>query len=293
MLCQGPQIKYAFIKENEHHYGVQRMCNALSVSHSGYYDWKKRPPSKRDVYDKYLTAEIRQIHSESKKNYGTIKTWKALKVKGVGCGKHRVARLRKINGIESRRRKRFKVTTISKNTEWIAPNRLNRCFSASEPNKVWVGDVTFIATRAGWLYLAVLLDLYSRKVIGWAMSKRNNKELVLGALNMALERRGPRSPVLHHTDRGSIYGSDEYRNSLVASGLVPSMSRKGDCYDNAVAESFFSTLKNELACGQLFASRDHARSEIFKFIEIYYNRQRLHQTLGYVTPEMMELAAVA
>jgi len=269
------------------------MCNVLDVGRSGYYDWKKRPPSKRDISDKCLTAEIRQIHSDSKENYGTIKTWKALKVKGVDCGKHRVARLRKINGIESRRRKRFKVTTMSKNTEWIAPNRLNRCFSASKPNKVWVGDVTFIATRAGWLYLAVLLDLYSRKVIGWAMSKRNNKELVLGALSMALERRCPRSRVLHHTDRGSIYGSDEYRNSLVASGLVPSMSRKGDCYDNAVAESFFSTLKNELACGQLFSSRDHARSEIFKFIEIYYNRQRLHQTLGYVTPDAMELEAVA
>ena len=269
------------------------MCRVLEVSRSGYYDWKKRLPSKRDVYDKYLTAEIRQIHSESKKNYGTIKTWKALKVKGVGCGKHRVARLRKAHGIESRRRKRFKVTTMSKNTEWIAPNRLNRYFSASKPNKVWVGDVTFIATRAGWLYLAVLLDLYSRKVIGWAMSKRNNKELVLDALNMALERRRPRSPVLHHTDRGSIYGSDDYRNRLLTFDLVPSMSRKGDCYDNAVAESFFSTLKNELACEQLFTSRDHARSEIFKFIEIYYNRQRLHQTLGYVTPETMELATVA
>jgi len=269
------------------------MCSTLSVSRSGYYDWKKRLPSKRAISDKHLTTEIRQIHSDSKENYGTIKTWKVLRAKGVGCGKHRVARLRKNNGIESRRRKRFKITTMSKNTEWIAPNRLNRCFSASKPNKVWVGDVTFIATRAGWLYLAVLLDLYSRKVIGWAMSKRNNKELVLGALNMALEGRRPRSPVLHHTDRGSIYGSDDYRNRLLASDLVPSMSRKGDCYDNAVAESFFSTLKNELICGQLFVSRDHARSEIFKFIEIYYNRQRLHQTLGYVTPEIMELTAVA
>ena len=265
----------------------------MGVSRSGYYDWKTRPLSKRDVYDKHLTAEIRQIHIESKENYGTIKTWKALKVKGIDCGKHRVARLRKVNGIESRRRKRFKVTTMSKNTEWIAPNRLKRCFHVSKPNKAWVGDVTFIATRKGWLYLAILLDLYSRKVIGWAMSERNNKELVLGALNMALERRRPQSPVLHHTDRGSTYGSDDYRNKLLAFDLMPSMSRKGDCYDNAVAESFFSTLKNELIYGQIFVSRSHARSELFKFIEIYYNRQRLHQTLGYVTPEMMELASVA
>ncbi|MFA5799422.1 MAG: IS3 family transposase, partial [Candidatus Peribacteraceae bacterium] len=191
------------------------------------------------------------------------------------------------------RRKRFKVTTMSKNTEWIAPNRLNRCFAVSRPNKVWVGDVTFIGTRAGWLYLAVLLDLYSRKVIGWSMSERNNKELVLDALDMALERRRPQSHVLHHTDRGSTYGSDDYRNKLVASGLEPSMSRHGDCYDNAVAESFFSTLKNELMCGRLFESRYHARTEIFKYIEIYYNRQRLHQSLDYVTPDAMEMEAVA
>jgi len=269
------------------------MCKVLRVSRSGYYDWQIRPLSRRKIFDKYLTAEIRRIHIESKENYGAIKTWKALKVKGIDCGKHQVARLRKINGIESRRRKRFKVTTVSKNTEWIAPNRLNRCFHVIKPNKVWIGDITFIATRNGWLYLAILLDLYSRKIIGWAMSERNNKELVLSALNMALERRRPQSQVLHHTDRGSTYGSDDYRNKLIAAGLVPSMSRKGDCYDNAVAESFFSTLKNESIIGQRFISRDHARSEVFKFIEIYYNRQRLHQTLNYVTPEMMELAAVA
>lgn len=269
------------------------MCKVLSVSRSGYYDWQRRSPSKRSIRDKYLTAEIQEVHKASRENYGTIKTWEALRAKGINCGRHRVARLRKIHGIESRRTKRFKVTTMSKNTEWIAPNTLNRCFEVSKPNKAWVGDVTFIGTRNGWLYLAVLLDLYSRKVIGWAMSNRINKDLVLGALDMALKRRRPQATVLHHTDRGSIYGSDEYRNTLHAFGLEPSMSRKGDCYDNAVAESFFSTLKNELVCGQLFASRDHARSEIFKFIEIYYNRQRLHQSLGYVTPDAMELDAVA
>ena len=265
------------------------MCKVLEVSTSGYYSWKTRPLSKRRLFDKYLISEIRQVHVESRENYGVIKTWKALKTKGITCGKHRVARIRRINGIESKRRRRFKVTTLSKNTTWISPNRLNRCFQVTKPNKVWVGDVTFIATRDGWLYLAILLDLYSRKVIGWSMSERNNKQLVLKALEMALERRNPASEVLHHTDRGSIYGSDDYRNKLIISGLVPSMSRKGDCYDNAVAESFFSTLKNELFFGQKFMSRDSARSEVFKFIEIFYNRQRLHQTLDYVTPEMMEL----
>lgn len=265
------------------------MCKVLKISTSGYYGWKTRPLSKKKLFDKYLTTEIQQIHVESRKNYGVIKTWKALRAKGIYCGKHRVARIRKINGIESKRRRRFKITTISKNTKRIVPNYLNRCFKVTKPNRVWVGDVTFVATRNGWLYLAVLLDLYSRKVIGWSMSDRNNKELVLNALGMAIRNRGPQSKVLHHTDRGSIYGSDDYQNKLIVSGLVPSMSRKGDCYDNAVAESFFSTLKNELFFGQKFMSMDHAKTEIFKFIEIFYNRQRLHQSLNYITPEAMEL----
>jgi putative transposase len=269
------------------------MCKVLRVSKSGYYAWTIRPLSKRELFNKSLTKEIRQIHIESRENYGSLKTWKTLIFKGIHCGKHRVARLRKISGIESKRRKRFKITTLSKNTEWIAPNILNRCFTVAKPDRVWVGDVTFLATRTGWLYLAVLLDLYSRKVIGWSMSDRNNKQLVLNALDMAIERRQPRSEVLHHTDRGSIYGSDEYRNKLISYGLVPSMSRKGDCFDNAVAESFFSTLKNEIGYNQLFISREYAKSEVFKFIEIFYNRQRLHQALNYITPEAMELRTVS
>jgi putative transposase len=264
------------------------MCKILMVSSSGYYAWKTRPLSQRALFDRYLLSRIRQIHAASRENYGAIKTWKMLRAGGISCGKHRIARIRRINGIQCRRHRRFKITTLSKNTAYIAPNMLNRCFRVSRPNRVWVGDVTFIATRGGWLYLSVLIDLYSRKVIGWAMSEHNNKQLVINALGMALERRRPRSEVIHHTDRGSIYGSDDYRNKLAASGLVPSMSRKGDCYDNAVAESFFSTLKNELLYEQRFESREHARSEIFKFVEIFYNRQRLHQTLNYVTPEMAE-----
>lgn len=243
--------------------------------------------------NKQLLVQIKRVHKEYKEAYGSFKTWKALNAEGIPCGKHRVARLRHVNGIEARRRKRFKVTTHSKNNEWVAPNLLNRCFRAERPNQVWVGDVTFIATRTGWLYLAIVLDLYSRKIIGWSMSNRIDKRLVLDALDMALIRRKPDSGVLHHTDRGSIYASDEYREKLSVHNVSRSMSRKADCYDNAVAESFFSTLKNELAVGDVFESREHARTEIFEYIEIFYNRQRIHQTLNYLTPEKMEMLAVA
>jgi len=236
--------------------------------------------------------EIRTIHQESRQAYGSLKTWKTLNSLGLVCCKHRVVRLRRVHGIEAKRRRRFKVTTNSRSTEAIAPNLLNRRFQIKRPNRVWLGDVTFVATRAGWLYLAVLLDLYSRKVIGWSMSERNDKRLALDALEMALMRRRPDSEVLHHTDRGSIYASDEYREKMGRHRLVSSMSRKADCYDNAVAESFFSTLKNELVCGSVFESRDRARSEIFDYIERFYNRQRIHQSLNYRTPDEMEKLAV-
>jgi putative transposase len=206
----------------------------------------------------------------------------------MACGKNRVARLRRSHGIEAKRRRQFRITTRSRKTDTAAPNILNRCFKADQPNRVWVGDVTFIATQKGWLYLAVLLDLYSRKVIGWSMSERIDKQLVLNALEMALIHRGAGLNVVHHTDRGSIYLSEEYTAKLRSQRMVQSMSRKGDCYDNAVAESFFSTLKNELVVGRIFKSRDEARREIFDYIEVFYNRKRLHQSLGYTTPEMME-----
>jgi putative transposase len=267
------------------------MCSVLGVSISGYYGWKKRPMSYRKIQEERLLREIKQTHLDSKESYGTIKIWKSLLSKGVNCGKHRIARLRRMNGIETRRRKRFKTTTQSRNTRWVAKNILNRSFNSDRPNKAWVGDVTCIPTRCGWLYLAVLLDLYSRKVIGWSMSEQNNKQLVLNALNMAIESRRPSPGTIHHTDQGAPYGSDEYRNRIKQYGIIPSMSRKGDCWDNAVAEIFFSTLKNELMLGQVFLNRDNARSEIFKFIEIFYNRRRIHQTLRYMTPEAMEQKA--
>ena len=265
----------------------------LGVSASGYYDWTTRKESTRAREDAKLLAEIKQIHKASREAYGSLKTWKALQASGVSCGKHRVARLRHIHGIQARRRKRFKITTDSKHAKWISPNRLNRSFKTHRLNQAWVGDVTFIATRKGWLHLAVLLDLYSRKVIGWSMSIKIDKQLVLNALDMALLRRQPNAEVLHHTDRGAIYASDEYQDKLLTHGLVPSMSRKGDCYDNAVAESFFSTLKNELVLGSVYESREKARTQIFEFIEVFYNRQRLHQSLNYRTPDEVERLTVS
>lgn len=244
--------------------------------------------SRRSKENEQLVIEIRRIHYEFRQAYGSLKVWQELKVRGINCGKHRVARLRRLHAIEAKRRRRFKVTTKSRKSQEIAPNIVNRCFKTDEPDRVWFGDVTFIATRKGWLYLAVLLDLYSRKIIGWSMSSLNDKKLALDALDMAIARRKPKGSVLHHTDRGSIYASDEYIAKLRSNHMTQSMSRKGDCYDNAVAESFFSTLKNELVAGNIFETREQARGEIFDYIEVFYNRKRIHQSLGYKTPDMFE-----
>lgn len=252
-----------------------------------------RGTSPRGRANQELLIQIRCVHQESRQAYGALKVWKELNFRGITCGKHRVARLRRAHGIETKRRRRFKVTTNSKHTTWIAPNRLNRRFQTARPNQVWVGDVTFIATRAGWLYLAVLIDLFSRKVIGWSMSERIDKHLVLSALEMALMRRKPGAGVLHHTDRGAIYASDDYREKLSSHHLISSMSRRGDCYDNAVAESFFGTLKNELVDDSAYETRSRARMETFEYIEGFYNRRRIHQSLNYLTPEAAEKRFVA
>ena len=258
------------------------------MSPSGYYRWLEQPISRRAKENEQLVIEIRRVHIEYRQAYGSVKVWEELKVRGISCGKNRVARLRQKHGIETKRRRRFKITTKSRKSQEIAPNIVNRCFKTEGPNRVWVGDVTYIATRVGWLYLAVILDLYSRKVIGWSMSADNNKQLVHNALEMAIAQRKPTRNVVHHTDRGALYASNEYMALLRSTGMIQSMSRKGDCYDNAVAESFFSSLKNELVLGNVYESREEARSEIFGYIEVFYNRKRIHQTLGYKTPDMFE-----
>lgn len=264
------------------------MCRNLGVSSSGYYGWLNRKTSDRSQKNEQLLIEIRRVHYEFRQAYGAIKIWRELKSQGLDCGKNRVARLRKVNGIETKRRRRFKLTTKSKRTQRIAPNIVDRCFKTAEPNRVWCGDVTYIATRTGWLYLAIMIDLFSRKVIGWSMSEENNKQLVLNALDMAIAARKPPAGVVHHTDRGSLYASDEYVAKLGLNRMIQSMSRKGDCWDNAVAESFFGTLRNELILGKPFGSREEARGEVFSYIEIFYNRKRMHRTLGYKTPAMFE-----
>lgn len=281
-------MKYGFIQAHAHEHAIGVMCRVLRVSRSGYYDWRDRPESARCAGDRELLVHIRRLHIEARQAYGAVKTWRGLTVQGIACGKHRVARLRRMHDIQARRRRRFKASTYARVGRWAAPDLVRRDFRVDAPNRVWVGDVTFIETRAGWLHLAVLLDLYSRRVIGWSMSERNDVQLALAALQMALAYREPAPGLIHHSDRGAVYRSGEYRQLLETHGAEPSMGRKGDCWDNAVAESFFSTLKNELVHGMRFTDRDHARREIVSFMEGFYNRMRIHETLGYVSPVSFE-----
>lgn len=281
-------MKYDFMRSHADEFSLAGMCRVLSVSRSGYYGWRCREPSARQREDAALAVHVRRVHVASREAYGARKVWKALVAEGIACGRHRVARIRRENGIEARRRRRFKVTHYARRHKNTAPDLVRRRFQAERPNQCWVGDVTFISTRQGWLYLAVLLDLCSRKVVGWAMSERNDEPLVSAALHMAITHRRPPPGLIHHTDRGVLYSSGNYRRLMAAHGLLASMSRLGDCYDNACAESFFSTLKNELTHGEAFASRDAARVAIVTYIEGFYNRQRLHQTLGYRAPAVVD-----
>lgn len=281
-------MKYAFIEAQRTHHSLVALCRVLAVSRSGFYAWQGRAPSARDCANETLTHEIRRVHQEHRRTCGAFKTWRILNRQGIACGKHRVARLRRVHGIEANRKRRFRIITEHHQTPVSAPDRLNRTFTAAAPDRAWVGDMTFVRTRQGWLNLAVLLDLYSRRVVGWAMGSQPNQTLALGALEMALAHRQPAAGLVHHTDRGATYSATAYRERLDHAGLLPSMSGRKSAYDNAVAESFFSNLKNELVHHCDFPTREHARAAIFDYIELYYNRKRLHQTLGYRTPEEVE-----
>ena len=285
-------MKYAFIRDHRGEFRIVRMCGVLRVSRSGFYTWLARPASARAIADQHLVAQIGRLHQQTRRVYGAVKLWRALNDAGVVCGKHRVARLRRLHGIEAMRRRRFRVMTEHHQMPPPAPNRLRPGLTVVVPNRVWVGDITAIPTRGGWLYLAVVLDLYSRRVIGWAMQARADRTLATDALTMALRHRRPQPGLIHHTDQGCQYAATAYRQVLTQHGLVASMSRRGNCYDNAVAESFFSTLKNELVHDRTFLTRDEARSQVFEFIEVFYNRQRVHQTLGYVSPAAFEARRV-
>jgi len=283
-------VKYAFIKNQRRWHAITRLCSVLNVSTSGYYEWLDRPPCATERMNKRLLSKIRCFHQSSRQTYGSPRIHKDLQTSGEHVSVNRVAKLMKVAGIQSKMRKRFIITTNSKNTLVPAPDRLKRAFRTTQPNQAWVSDTTFIRTRQGWLYLAILLDLYSRQVIGWAMSDRNNAKLVIDALQMAIARRHIEKPVIVHSDQGSTYASGNYQQLLSQHGMLPSMSRKGECYDNAVAESFFGTLKTEWVDDEDYRTREQAKQSLFEYIEVFYNRQRRHSYLGYVSPSEYEQA---
>jgi putative transposase len=283
-------MKYAFICEQRPKHKLNILCSTLGVSTSGYHDWLERPLSKTAQDNKRLVTKILCFHKASRSTYGSPRIQKDLTNDGEIVIRQRVARLMKSVSIESKMAKRFVITTHSKNTTSPAPDLLKRNFRTKSINQAWVSDTTFIRTRQGWLYLATMLDLYSRKVIGWAMSDRNDTKLVCDALMMAHWRQGKVKDVIVHSDQGSTYASNEYRRLLREHNMQCSMSRKGECHDNAVAESFFSSLKTELVDDEDYFTRSEAKKSIFEYIEVFYNRQRRHSYLGYISPIEYEQA---
>lgn len=277
-------MRFAFIEAEKAFYPVLVLCRVMQVGRSGFYAWLRRAPSARTKADTVLQDQIDRAFRGSRGTYGSPRIRAQLNAEGVKVSKRRVARLMRRRGLCGLRKARFTRTTDSRHKLPIAPNLLARNFTATAPNAVWVTDVTFIWTLQGWLYLAAILDLYSRRVVGWAMSAHNDQALVLQALNMALCRRQPPQGLIHHSDRGSVYCGTAYLAMLKAHGIKPSMSRKGDCWDNAVAESFFGTLKQELLFRRQLEPRRTAQTAIFEFLEAYYNRKRRHSTLGFLSP---------
>jgi putative transposase len=285
-------VKFELVDAEKAKYPVQVLCDVLEVSRSGFYAWKTRPPSARAKADATLAVEIAAAHEKSRKRYGSPRVHRALRKRGVRVGKKRVERLMRDKGLAGRRKRPFRHTTDSNHDSQIAPNVVARDFEPASPNQVWAGDVTYIATAEGWSYLAVLLDLNSRRVVGWAMSENNDTTLALAALKHAVRtRRGTTHGLVHHTDRGSPYASDDYRASIAAHGMIASMSRKGDCWDNAVAESFFATLRAELVDDERYLSHEAAEQSIGDYIDGFYNVERLHSHLDYVSPIEFELKA--
>lgn len=281
-------MKFSYIFA-EKAYPITVLCSVLGVSRSGFHAWRKRPTAPRVRSDAQLAAQVAAVHKRSRKTYGSPRVHAELRAKGVRVGKKRVERLMRENGLEARRKRRFRKTTDSKHPHPIAPNVVARNFKTAAPNRVWATDVTAIWTLEGWLYLAVMLDLYSRRVIAWAASANNDTALALDALRTGLRARRPKKGLVHHSDRGSPYASAEYRATLERHGIVASMSRKGDCWDNAVAESFFGTLRAELVDHEQYVTHDAARRSIGEYIDGFYNVERRHSFLDYVNPIEFEL----
>ena len=284
-------MKYAFMRANRKEFEVIRMCQ-VSASQPQWVLRLGRGAKSLTAINRIVFCSRRFVRSirTSKEAYGATKTWQTLKESGTVCGKHRVARLRRQAGIETRRKRKFRLAYKARNTAPAPPNLLRWPFKAALPDQIWVTDVTFIPTRSGWLYLAVMIDLHTRVVVGWSMKDRPNQELVNEALMMAVEQRRPKPGLIHHSDQGILYSSASYLALLKKYGMLRSMSGKGNCHDNAVAESFFSSLKNEVVHHRNYQTRDEARTEIFEYIELFYNRKRLHQSLDYQTPMKYESA---
>ena len=279
------------MEDHRGQYEVQALCRVLEVSASGYYAWRKEPESSREKEKVKLITHIKAIHEESKKTYGSPRVHAELCSRGIECGENRVARLMREEGIQAKHKKKYKATTDSNHQLPVYENKLNRSFNVAAPNMAWAADLTYIWTAEGWLYLAVVMDLFSRRVIGWSMQETMERKLVIDALTMALGQRKATGEIIHHSDRGSQYASKGYQEMLAQAGITCSMSRKGNCWDNAVVESFFSSLKREWVQDRRYRTRVEARADIFHYIEIWYNRKRRHSTLGYLSPEEFERKA--
>jgi transposase InsO family protein len=276
------------MKNHEAGYPVKKMAETLKISRSRYYAWLKSKPSYHKLRDEELLEKIKLIHEDSRETYGSPNVFKAIEKKGIKTSKKRVARLMRENGLKGAQKRRFKVTTDSRHDYPIAPNLLNRQFDAKKPNSCWVGDITYIWTQEGWLYLSVIIDLFSRMVVGWAMESHMRAELVIDSLKMAVTNRKPGDGVMFHSDRGIQYACDDFRTTLNGYKMIQSMSRKGNCWDNACAESFFATLKTEEVYRRKYQTREEARLCIFEYIAVFYNRYRQHYFLDFLSPEEYE-----
>jgi putative transposase len=285
-------VRFQFIEAHREEFDVQIMCDVLDVSRSGYYAWRTRPASQREMADAEFMKEIERVFYDSWQTYGYESIWRVLQDEGTPCGKHRVRRLMRQAGLIVKQTKRYKQTTEANPDHMPAPNILQGDFEASRPDAKWCADITYIPTQEGWLYLAVILDLFSRRIVGWAMNKRMTQQLVCTALEMALRQRQPMAPLIHHSDRGSQYTSDAYQELLAAHDITPSMSGRGNCYDNAPVESFFGTLKTELVNHTVYRTRQDAKTDIFFYVEGFYNRKRRHTALDYLSPADFEAVHV-
>jgi putative transposase len=286
-------MKYQFIAAHREEFEITVMCRVLAVSRSGYYTWRQRPASPREMANQALSQHIKEIHQQSRQTYGSPRIQVELAENGVNCGHKRVARLMRQGELFAKQSRKFRVsTTDSTHSYPVAPNLLDQNFNASRPNEKWLTDITYIPTAEGWLYLAVVLDLYSRRIVGWAMSHSLERHLVIAALHMAIKMRQPPPGLLHHSDRGSQYASEEYQALLTQHQMQCSMSRAGNCYDNAPTESFFGTLKTELVHHCQYQTQAEAKTDIFEYIEVFYNRFRRHSALRYQSPVNFEKLAL-